>query len=240
MNFLFLETIGYESTLRLSGHHYAHLLARSGHRVVSLSSPVSPFHAFAKSNRAATSRRMEQHRAGFIQAPPDTPAGILHYVPKTLIPIKATFPLDQPWALRLSARTFQSDVLRRLDALEFVPDVVSLQSLIFYPLARHFQNRAQAILHYRIEDLLEGFADIPKSFLYFEKKSIDEADVVSITAENLGFKVTGKNASKLIFIPNGVDAEHFAARRPRPREYEKVTKPIALYVGALRAWFDWD
>lgn len=31
-----------------------------------------------------------------------------------------------------------------------------------------------------------------------------------------------------------------SAPRPKPSEYRGIEKPIAVYVGALREWFDWD
>jgi glycosyltransferase involved in cell wall biosynthesis len=34
--------------------------------------------------------------------------------------------------------------------------------------------------------------------------------------------------------------EHFGRPRPRPAAYEAIGGPIAVYVGALREWFDWD
>ncbi len=231
MNFLFLETVGYESALRLSGHHYARLLVKRGHRVVSLSSPVSPFHCLSRSQDIE--RRFENHRRGFTEVP----GGVLHYVPQACFPVRDIFPLDRVWALRLSARSYRSDVMSRLRNVYFKPDVVSLQNLMFYPLAHCFPK---AILHYRMVDLIEGFTDMPASMIRLEKKILDEADLVSITSEQFAFKLQGANRAKMIVARNGVDVEHFSAPRPKPAAYSAVQSPIAVYVGALRAWFDWD
>lgn len=234
MNFLFLDTLGYESAIRLSGHHYARLLGERGHRVLSLSAPVTPFHWLARgAQRATIRRRFEAHRRGFSPAP----TGVLHYVPFSLIPVRKHFPFDRPIALRLAERTWAGDVMRRLRELNFSPDVISLQNMMFYPFARRFPD---AVLQYRMTDLMSGFTDLPRSMLQYEDRVLDEADIVSITSMQFAFKLEGRNASKLLYAPNGVDADHMSRPRPRPEAYAAIDRPIAVYVGALRAWFDWD
>lgn len=244
MNFLFLDTLGYESALRLSGHHYARLLAKQGHRVLSLSAPVSPLHRLARSGRETIERRFENHRKGFVPAP----GGVHHYVPWTAMPVRNRRPMDRPWWLRASARFYMPDVLRRLERMNFAPDVVSLQNLTFYPLARYFCasdgergfGGERAVLQYRMTDLMDAFSDIPASLLYYEERALDEADLVSITSRSFAVKLEGGNEAKAVYAPNGVDVEHFEAARPKPEIYERIDKPIAVYVGALRDWLDWE
>lgn len=233
MNFLFLDTIGYESALRLSGHHYARLLAARGHRVLSLSAPVSPLHRLVAGRSPSIAKRFENHRKGFVVAP----GGVHHYVPHTLFPVRDTFPMDRAWWLRLGAKSYSPDVMTRLRRMNFEPDVISLQNLTFYPLALQFPD---AVMQYRMTDIMDEFSDIPASILEYERLALDRADLISLTSDEFMVKLTPENRPKAIHAPNGVDVSHFEAERPRPPEYEGIEGPIAVYVGALREWFDWD
>jgi glycosyltransferase involved in cell wall biosynthesis len=233
LNFLLLETLGYESPLRVSGHHYARALVGRGHRVVSLSSPVTPFHRFARSGRAAIAARFDNHRRGFVRAP----TGAHHYVPLSWIPVKRPFPFGTPLALRLAAASFERDALRRLRHMKFAPDVIAIQSMMFAPLLRRFPD---ALVLLRITDRMESFPDIPPAFLHYEKELIDKADLISITSQQFEAKIPPAARAKVLHLPNAVDADRFARPRPRPREYESIAEPIAVYIGSLRVRFDAD
>lgn len=233
MNFLFLDTIGYESAIRLSGHHYARLLAERGHRVLSLSAPVSPLHHLARRNRPAIRRRFENHREGFVPAP----GGVLHYVPWSPLPVKNVWPLDRMATLRFSATSFKRDVLRRLNDLAFVPDVVSIQNLTFFPLLDEFPS---AVIQYRMTDRMDAFGDYPASLLAAERQILRTVDIISITSKQFLEFLDPSVASKALYAPNGVDVGHFSLARPQPALYRKLGSPVAVYVGALRDWFDWD
>ena len=206
---------------------------------------MTPFHRLARRDSGAIARRLENHRKGFVAAP----GGAHHYVPRAWFPVRKVFPFDRPLALRLSSRTFERDVLTRLAHMKFTPDVISLQNPIFYPLAARLSSprvrraalpSSPLVLHFRMEDLLEGFPDMPASILHCEKEAIENADLVSITSSQLAFKLRGRNENKVLLLPNGVDVEHFEKPQPRPEAYSGIESPIALYVGALRSWFDWD
>lgn len=233
LNFLFLDTLGYESALRISGHHYAALLVRRGHRVASISAPVSPLHHLARGGRGAIARRFEAHRGGFRP----TPQGVEHYVPWTLLPVRQNWPLDRPAVLGLSAFFYRRDVLARLAALNFRPDVVSLQNLAYYPLVREFPG---AVLQYRMTDRMDAFKDIPASLVRIEDRVLHEADIISVTSRQFLERLAPEDAGKALYAPNGVDVEHFQRPRPRPAAYAGISSPIAVYIGALRAWFDWE
>lgn len=233
MNFLFLDTLGYESALRLSGHHYARLLVGRGHRVLSLSAPVTPWHRLARSNRETIRKRFQAHRSGFVPAP----GGVEHYVPHSWIPVRNRWPFDRDFVPELAARFYRRDVLDRLRAKQFSPDVVSLQNLMFYPLVRDFPG---AVLQYRMTDRMDAFGDYPRCLVRIERKVLDEANIISLTSRQFMTHLNEAQQEKALYAPNGVDIGHFAQPRPRPAAYEAIRSPIAVYVGALRDWFDWD
>ncbi len=253
LNFLFLDTVGYESALRLSSHHFERILAGRGHRVVALAAPVTPLHRLARSGRRAIARRFEFHRRGLAEAPQGLQSGaakgVLNWVPKTWLPVKNVYPLNTPRALELAASGYMDDVRRRLAGIDFVPDVVSIENLAYGELARSFTD---AVLHYRMVDCVEGFTDMPRCMIEAEPGLLNDADLVSITSRQFAGKLAGRNESKVIYAPNAVDIEHFArseggptfgsssASSDRPAEYAGFERPIAIYVGALRGWFDWE
>lgn len=257
LNFLFLDTVGYESALRLSSHHFERILAARGHRVVALAAPVTPLHRLARSGREAIARRFEFHNRGLAEVPGGVSEGVLNWVPKTWLPVKNVYPLNTPRALALAASGYMDDVRRRLAAIDFVPDVVSIENLAYCELARSFTG---ALLHYRMVDCVEGFTDMPRSMIEAEPSLLDDADLVSITSRQFAGKLSGRNEAKVIYAPNAVDIEHFARAEAaqadqspersetgdaagisdRPDEYSGIERPIAVYVGALRGWFDWE
>jgi len=45
----------------------------------------------------------------------------------------------------------------------------------------------------------------------------------------------------MLHVSNGVDFEHFSkGSRAMPPEYKNIPKPIAVYVGAMEEWFDYE
>ena len=50
-----------------------------------------------------------------------------------------------------------------------------------------------------------------------------------------------RGARELRHFPHGVDWKRFAySQAPKPLEYFKLTGPIALYVGSIEGWFDYE
>ena len=65
-----------------------------------------------------------------------------------------------------------------------------------------------------------------------------EFDVVVVTAESLCEKAKKYN-SKVYYLPNAVDYEHFAKFKGKePKEYQLIKSPRIIYVGSLSEWID--
>jgi glycosyltransferase involved in cell wall biosynthesis len=91
----------------------------------------------------------------------------------------------------------------------------------------------------RITDRNAGFRGSAPALATLERELVSSADLVVYAAEELEPEVRALGARRGAHLPNGVDYEHFArGSRTRPREYDVIPSPIAVYVGAMDRWFD--
>jgi len=93
---------------------------------------------------------------------------------------------------------------------------------------------------YRLNDAMWGFSNMPEGRVILEKEFLRKADLVLAVSEelyNYALKIRGRKGVYL--LPNGVEIDEFSKEFKEPPEYKKIPRPRALYVGALRGWFDW-
>ncbi|MBI4744680.1 MAG: glycosyltransferase [Actinobacteria bacterium] len=94
---------------------------------------------------------------------------------------------------------------------------------------------------YRIADNNRGFNIWPKSVLEIEKEIIKRVDLVFVTAKNILREVEKIRKEGVYYLPNGVNLDKFKQTYPVPAEYKKLgNRPVVLYVGAIKDWFDVD
>lgn len=98
------------------------------------------------------------------------------------------------------------------------------------------------IVIYRLSDLSEGFKDLPYSVIKLEKELLKNSDLVLAVSKklfNYALKARGKRKG-LYFLPNGVDVKLFSKKFSPPLLYKKKLGKIAVFVGGLDFWFDWN
>jgi len=84
------------------------------------------------------------------------------------------------------------------------------------------------------------FRKINPNLKKMENKLADKVDSIIYTAKSLA-PYLSKYGNKLVYIPNGVDIEHFLkSDKTMPKELKNVPRPIAIYVGAIDEWFGFD
>lgn len=110
---------------------------------------------------------------------------------------------------------------------------------ISHPLMMNLLNIVKyRILVYRIADNIEEFKHIPPSVKVMEKDLISKADVVFATAKSL-YEKAKKYDSKVYYLPNAVDYEHFVQFKGKePKEYQLIKSPRIIYVGTLSGSVD--
>jgi glycosyltransferase involved in cell wall biosynthesis len=98
---------------------------------------------------------------------------------------------------------------------------------------------------YSMEDDVAEFPNFPSVLLNEEKRVIEQADIVTVTAHELEKRAEKMGARHVHYMPNGVDWESY--RRPEGEielSGEQLPRvgdgPVAIYVGALDEWFDED
>lgn len=90
---------------------------------------------------------------------------------------------------------------------------------------------------YRITDHTPGFPDMTPQVLELERAAVGTADLVMVPVQSLAEYARELGARRVVVVPNGVDVRRFTGASPSTA-LDHVGRPIAIYVGSLRAWFD--
>jgi glycosyltransferase involved in cell wall biosynthesis len=94
---------------------------------------------------------------------------------------------------------------------------------------------------YRMADNLAGFQKATPAMHQIERELAQTVDVVVYAAGTLEPYVKSLGPRHVLHLPNAVDFAHFCnSDVPRPDEYAGISNPIAVYVGAMDVWFDFD
>jgi glycosyltransferase involved in cell wall biosynthesis len=222
------------SPFQLGGHHIARGLVREGWDVAYVSWPISPFHLLS-GRRDVLRHRFDIYRRGGLD---DLNGHLWAYVPGALAtpyhrPLLRSEWLHRNWptlsmprlARMLRGRGFGSVALLYLD----VPIHRRLLDDI------HWQR---SVL--RIPDRLAGFRHLAPAMQVLEREAAGAVDVVAYTARSLESHARALGARGTLHLPNGVDVEHFrGGNRSQPSDLAEIPRPIAIYVGAMDAWFDY-
>lgn len=203
---LFLSHSHRFGAFRVGSHHYARELSARGADVVHLSTPISLAHR-------ATGRVGLRDLAAVPRRPHRDADGVLHIVPRTLLPAQA----GGPRVVRLLER---AGVETRFDA------VLIDQPLLWDATVRELADTVV----YRPTDL---YPDGLKHTL--QQRIIAAADGVIATSGEV-LRGLGELSVPSLVLGNGADVDRFAAP-------DGDTSPRGLrcvYVGALDDRFDWE
>jgi glycosyltransferase involved in cell wall biosynthesis len=142
-------------------------------------------------------------------------------------------------------------VARNADGVTIVPSVedVPASDVILYvhfaPLRHLFDRFQRPVVVYDILDDLSIY-DADEVGMPEERRVrshhpivMERADVVIVSNEVLGATHRSERPD-LIHVPNGVDAERFAAPAPPPADVPRDGRPAVGYHGMISHWFDFD
>lgn len=93
----------------------------------------------------------------------------------------------------------------------------------------------------RVPDNHSGFSKFTPAACAAEREIAQNVDLVGYTAPSLKEYVEGFAPRRTALIPNGVNFSHFAGKaRAMPVDLAAIPRPIAVYVGAIEEWFDFE
>ena len=118
------------------------------------------------------------------------------------------------------------------------PDLVYLDSVVQGFWLDTFPG-ARSVL--RVGDRMAAFDGFSKEMGALQVDLARRVDLVIYSAADLANDVRLMHPKRVAHIPNGVDVQHFSSSYgPRPPDIGSVPRPIAIYVGAMDVWFDFE
>jgi glycosyltransferase involved in cell wall biosynthesis len=213
----------------VGSHHLARELTLMGHKVLHISTPLTPLHFLRRRSWGDTIGRFRLWSA---RAANDPEFG--RYVPLGFLPWNLAgpvFSLTGRNALTLTlpglGHVLRRSGMERVDLLVVdQPSFVGIEKAV-----------SASLVLLRSTDL---FAEYGGSHLRTAEIALARsADAVIGTSEPVLRRLQDSAGDKpSLLLENGVDYAHFAAPRPAPPEYAGLKRPIAVYAGALDERFD--
>lgn len=235
MKVIFAAANYWDSPIQVGDQHLARLFLSKGWQVCYLSTPISPFH-LVRWNQPSFQNRLRNYRHG---GEIDAVTTCWHYVPGTwCAPYPAPF-LNSEWVTDNWMR-FTLPSLRHMLAqkgFEAV-DLIHIRDPRYRKLLELIPHRKSV---FRLADNDAGFAGQTAATHAAQRKLAHAVDMVVYTATTLRSVVDELSPKRSWFLPNGVEFGRLVhASRQLPPEYEDIAAPIAVYVGSMDEWFDFE
>ncbi len=227
--------LDWQSPFRVGSHQLALGLINQGWRVAYISSPISPFH-FVGSSREMLQSRFRDYRNGgefYFEK------RLWTYVPGTFLPPHNKPLLRREWVHRNWYRLSLPNIITKIYQSGFADVDLLYFDNPYQPFLLDHITYKKSI--FRIPDNAAGFSKFNRTAKLLEKELARRVDKVLYTARKLTDYAQSLNPKDSLFFPNGVNFEHFSrGDRTIPAEFNEISGPIVLYVGALDFWFDFE
>jgi glycosyltransferase involved in cell wall biosynthesis len=223
------------SPFQVGSHQLARGFVKKGWEVAFISDPISPLHFLAKSSEELR-RRYELYVKKGLH---DLNDQLWAYVPGALLtPHNKPF-LRTEWL----HRNWYSLTFPNLISFIFQKGFGEVDLLYFdSPVHSFWLNKIRFKKSvFRVADNSVGFSKYSKSFSVLERYLAQSVDTVIYTAENLKAHIENLRPRAMYHVPNGVNFEHFSKTQAiMPVDLNGIPRPIAIYVGAMDSWFDYE
>jgi len=225
----------WDAPFQVGSHQIARQFLQSGWEVAYISAPLTPLHLL-KINDPITRERFKVHQEGRRRG---YGGKLWTYIPFSLIapdlrPVLSWRAVAENWHRYTIPRL--TKVIRQagFDSV----DLLYLDS-IYQPFWLDKISCRKSIL--RIHDANSAFRGFSKGLKEVEVKIAGAVDSVVYTANALEGYVQALHPKQAVYVPNGVNCSFFnSGSRDVPLEYKEISSPIAVYVGAMGEWFDFD
>ncbi|WP_297944283.1 glycosyltransferase [uncultured Campylobacter sp.] len=215
----------YGSPFKVGCNYYSELLAKEGNKVLFIAPPISPFH-----NKINEATRLAQSKKGVHEICEN----YFIYTPFALIPPFKKLPSQFYWFIKIWYIFTLPNFKNMLKNYNFLNvDILVIDNFVFLPLINIIKYKKLIV---RVTDNLSGFG-VGAAAIKAEEYLIKKADKVIYTSSNLKNYIEKFNKNCL-YLPNGVDFNKFQKEYDKPDFFYTITKPVAIYVGAIESWFD--
>jgi len=223
----------WNAPFQVGSHHIAREFSKLGWETLFISDPVTPFHLLKLYEKEIIERF--QSSLNSIQYED----GIYNHVPFSLIAPYTLGILKSKLIYRNWYKFTFPNILKLIKQYNFdYVDLLYIDSIYQHYLLDKI-NYKKAI--FRIADDNRGFRKYNSNYEHFMKKIIMNVDYVVYTAKNLESFIHKFNPKDTIYLPNGVNIDNFKDMNYElPVEFKKIEKPIVVYVGAIKEWFDFE
>lgn len=225
----------WHSKFRVGSRHLAERFVRAGYDVAYIADPISPLHLLGGVTEVLKDRFSSYRTGGRF----DLEGHLWSYVPGAWItphskPITRTDYIHNHWADYTFPNLLKLLAKRGFDEV----DLLYVDSVIqpFWVDAIRWSKSV-----FRLADNPSGFAKYTSATGRAVQRLARAVDLVIFSARNLEKYVKELQPKKMLYLPNGVNFSHFAhGSMQMPEEFKSIPKPIALYVGAMDNWFDYE
>ncbi len=222
------------SPFQIGGHHIARCLVDADWDVAFVSTPVSPAHLAALSPEVRA--RLALYRKG---GRTDLEGHLWAYVPGALATPRATRPFRGRWLHHQWPRLTLPDLVRTVRQHGFGDvDLLYVDAPVHEPWLSAIARRRSV---FRLADRVSGFRAFSPEMGVLARRMASDVDLLVYTARSLEPDVDALAPRRRLHLPNGVDFSMFSlARDGPPPDLTPISRPIAIYVGTMDHWFDFD
>ncbi len=226
MNILFASHTYIGGAFVVGSHHLARELSGMGHRVLHLSTSVTPAHLL-KVGKLPIRERFEQWRSMG-----DQPGDMLHGVPMSLVPWAIAGRIYRRtgtnWFVRSIRFPSVSKLLRDRGFSDV--DLLLIDQPYFAGIEKHVN--AKVVVYRPTDHYAEMSGD--RTVLLAEREIMAGAHGMIATSESVLRSVQRfRQGIPTMILENGVEFEHFAQGGPEPHDLTAIPGPRAIYMGAV-------
>lgn len=221
----------WNSPFHVGSHEIARALLERGWQVAFVSNPISPLHIFTGLSDQL-SARFKNYRLGG-----EKKKNLFAYVPGGIFTPARRPLLDSTRLLKNWYKLAIPNLVMKLKTAGFDNvDFIYLDSLYFTFLPSVIKHTKTIV---RIADRLDEYPNYSMAMDNLIKEFIPKVDLVAYTAKTLRGYVTSMNPQKTLYLPNGVNFNHFDINDAvLPAEFDAIPRPRVIYIGAIERWFD--
>lgn len=219
---------------QIGAHHIARCLVDAGWDVAFVSTPVSPAHLGARTPEVQA--RLDLYRSGGLT---DLDGHLWAYVPGALLVPRATRPLRSRWLHHHWPQLTLPNLARTVRQHGFGDvDLLYIDAPVHEPWLGSITHQKSV---FRLADRMVGFRAFSAEMGVLARRIASDVDLVVYTARSLEPDVDDLAPRRRLHLPNGVDFARFCDPSAGIRsDLVSIPHPIAIYVGTLDDWFDFD